>query len=921
MSNVASMFARKRPARASAPAPAPVEPSTPSVSGPRGLTGFRHGIYVSMSGSSYKGRQAIVTEFNPALYELKVSGTDYVEVRNERVNQVGDSIFTELGESLIKDYIPANRNQKYFKVYLFREPNNPNTQIGIEITKLTVVEQNLKKQGHDQYAIPHFLSDPMRLFVYKIPVDDTVAQITNTLSQLNFDQTQDLINQMSQLNIQNQPENQLQQLIQKLNEHHDEILDKVYHTEFSGQFEITMIIKSNVLEKYFINKDNFNDVKTMDPSVSHYLVDYVRNQRFALNQVERTPALTNFEKQIKHREDIKRQLSGESLENFYPSDVKVTAGPFRGKTFPFVAFHPAHVRVDIDNKNISTHLVVIRDETGNKLRSVYSRIFDTDVFYQDITLENGEYAQIKRIDPINNQLLRVVTRGGQEQVLHIHNDRYTLNQGVKLIFDTTEQEPEQEQEIRVQPQHIFSDEMDQEVQEVTDETPEEDDDYYGYEAPEESGSPMEQVDEKAVKQTFKDLERTQRELRQLTNEEKDIKKEIQTVLNKLGANDSEINVYDLIDKISNLLKNLSRVNANNVNLLVTANFKYIVVCMVLYELLTSHFTISLDDAVDSLLTSYFNTNDFRPTSLNQTIFIRNGTWSPYVAQNHLEPILARINEHLQSNNYREILRAILTNADLIIQSITGTALNVTRRRSNIPEDLIPLGLNIKTGRRYKDEALDMAMERLRSSKHQTLKMVSVNDLIEGTLPENEMPIYWSLYQNVLDTYQAELQSEAERLQRAGDTNTANAYRSIIPVLEKGPFGSRHVHSQLRELYNQLYRQLRSRLTNARLDRTRIRIDNEEARRVRGMLFAQGPDAPTPEIPSTSRSDDMIRKMLKRSQARREAEAERKSEERRKNAAPFVALTPHHVPRSEVADEKQEQPKSKRSKKSKQSKSE
>lgn len=877
MSNIASMFARKRPARASAPAP--VEPSTPSVSGPpRGLTGFRHGINISMSGSSHKGRHGIVTEFNPALYELRVSGTDYVEVRNERINQVGDSIFTELGESLIKDYIPANKNQKYFKVYLFREPNNPNTQIGIEITKLAFVEQILKKQGYDQYAIPHFLSDPMRLFVYKISVDDTVAQITNNLSQLNFDQTQDLINQMSQLNIQNQPENQLQQLIQKLNEHHDEILDKVYHTEFAGQFEITMIIKSNVLETYFINKDNFNDVKTMDPSVSHYLVDYVRNQRFALNQVERSQALTNFEKLVKRREDIKRQLSGESLENLYPSNVNVTSGPFRGKTFPFVAFHPAHLRVDIDNKNISSHLVVIRDESGNKLRSIYSRIFDTDVFYQDIILENGEYATIKRIDPINNQLIRIVTRGGQEQVLHIHNDRYKLNQGVKFIFDTTEQEQDQEQEtVRAQPQ-VFSDEMEPEVQEVTDEAPEEGDDDYGYEAPEEQ-SPIEKVDEQEAKTTFKDLERTQMEMRQLTNEEQDIKKEVQTVLNKLGANDSEINVYDLIDKISNLLRNLSRLNVNSINLLVTSNFKYIVVCMVLYELLTSHFTINLDDAVDSLLTSYFNTNDFRANSLNQTIFIRNGTWSPYVSQTHLAPILGHIHEYLQSNNYREILRSVLTNTDLIIQSIIGSSFNVTRRRSAVPEELIPVGLNIQTGRRYKDEALDVAMERLRSSKHNTIKMVTVNDLIEGTLPTTEMPVYWSFYKPVLDTYRTELQAEAEQLQRSGDINTANAYRSIIPILEKGPFGSNHVHSQLRELYNQLYRQLRSRLTNARLDRTRIRIENEEARTRRGMLFAQGPDTPTPEI-LTPRGDDIIRKMLKRSQARREAAAE----ERRKSVA-------------------------------------
>lgn len=903
MSNVASMFARKRPARASAPAPAPVEPSTPSVSGPRGLTGFRHGIHVSMSGSSYKGRHATVTEFNPALYELRVSGTDFVEVRNERINQVGDSIFTELGESLIKDYIPA-KNQKYFKVYLFREPNNPNTQIGIEITKLTVVEQNLKKQGYDQYAIPQFLSDPMRLFVYKIPVDASIAQITNTLSQLNFDQTQDLINQMSQLNIQNQPENQLHQLIQKLNEHHDEILDKVYRAEFAGQFEITMIIKSNVLETYFINSHNFNDVQTMNPSVSHYLVDYVRNQRFALNQVERTQALTNFEKQVRRREDIKRELSGASLENFYPSNINVTAGPFRGKSFPFVAFHPAHLRVDIDNKNISSHLVVIRDESGNKLRSVYSRIFDTDVFYQDIILGNGEYAQIKRIDPINNQLLRIVTRGGQEQVLHIHNDKYTLNQGVKLIFDTTEQDQDQPQEQEVVQSQVFSNEMEPEVQEVTDEVPEEGDDDYGYEAPEEL-SPIEQVDEKEAKTTFKDLERTQLEMRQLTNEEKNIKKEIQTVLNKLGANDSEINVYDLIDKISNLLKNLSKVNVNNINLLVTANFKYIVTCMVLYELITSHFTISLDNAVESLLTSYFNTNDFRENSLNQTIFIRNGTWSPYVSQNHLAPILRSINEFLQSNNYREILRAILTNADLIIQSITKTSFNLNRRRSAIPQDLIPVGLNIQTGRRYKDEALDAAMERLRSSKHTTLKMISINDLIEGTLPETEMPVYWSFYQPVLDTYKAELQAEVEQLQRSGDINTANAYRSIIPLLEKGPFGSNYVHSQLRELYNQLYRQLRSRLTNARLDRTRIRIDNEEARTARQMRFAQGPDAPTPDI-LPSRGDDLIRKMLKRSQARREAEAERKSEERRKNVAPVV-------------DEEPEQPKSKRSKTKKSSK--
>lgn len=830
-----------------APAPVAQQVQAQPEQGGR-IVSFRHGINIILKRGIYKGRYAIVKEYHPAQYELTVSGTDFVplsEFDSLNIKPVGQTILTELGESTIRGYFPPS-NQAYLPVYMYREPGNVNDiRVGIEATNKDVIYASLVSVYKNKAS--EFMKNKVNRFVYEIPL---VGSLVQQMQGLDLQDTGALMRQMLELQLNNQAPQPLVMLANELRESPN-ILQKITRSSITQILEleqgsgqpVKMINKNNIIgPKFYINVSdrNFGDIKMYNPNKANYLVDYRRNQYFSASSVfrARETGLPQMERQVKNREDIKNEILYKQNPQMprpaplFSGNVRVISGQYRNQEFLFNAFHPAYLTISIDNKPIMSHLVNIF-HNNELISKVDSPIYDSDVFYQDIRLTNGNVAEVKRI--IDNNNILVFEKDNNQTVRRTINrftDISSLNHGFKFI----EESPVQEEEaapVEGTPE-IVSDEILQE--EVADEPQEEREVDYNDELEEGETSDIQIEEQEApLRSTFRDMERTTFEFRKLTSDEETIKTEILKVLNNFGINEDIINMNDTISKANFVLDRLSaKVNTFRISrglpalsLKDTTSMKYIIVCVVLYELLRTEYPKNISSAVETLFnendSGYFKLSDAEPVTLNQNIFIMPGDWHPNVSQSHLVPLRTQI---IQNNTPRGTIDIILKNADEIIQSFLNTQFDVKQELKYRPIELIPLGINPVTGRRRREEEEEEQLQRVRTARRRI--GISVNDLIDNNIPQNETKILWGTYSNIL----ADMKGELEVHYRNSNNNT---YLLIKKLLSRGPYGKQDSSlntERLKEIYSRYYNILLSRLTTERLNRQQRQVERELQSRYR-----------------------------------------------------------------------------------------
>lgn len=877
-----SLFKNPRGSKGLEPSSPTPKPSSPRSTEPHqpGLVGFRHGINAIVKYSNLKGRLAEVKEFHPATYEVVVSGTDFVDVpKYAEISPIGSTIKTELGESVIQRYYPAQdpHDQSYITVYLFREPGNTNIQLGVGIKDRNYIASRLTPLYSDQ-AIANLMGEPSNVFLYKINMDD--IDLTQRIAGINLNELNIPLDQLTlnpeqaarerEFREQREREEREHEQRQQLNQFIDrlmgvdDIVERADTPRYLEPFDVSLVIKANIVKKYYVKKSHFKKqaqqtnqardpteiLEALDPKIGHYLVRFTRHQHFPLNYINRTNELTNFEKRIKNREDIKLNeliRLGELREfpdNFYPTEINIVRGPFRNQTRPFVKFHPAYLTLSIDNTFIYKHVVPIRRDNNEILMRNDSRIFDSDVFYQDIFLQSiGEqrieqYVQIKKINQQNNKRLHVFTQAQEQQqpqgeyIIHIYNDAFILNTGTVLI---KEQEQVQEEPEQSPVQEQMRQEMQQELEAAIDDEEEMEEGEVDYGEVNDARDVI-QDDEQPFQQTFRDLERTQVQTRELTQEERVIETEIQNVLNALNRN-PDFNVYNDIDTINNLLNTLARLNLGNegplqnVNLRITSNIKYITVCIVLYELLQSQTPLNITNAVDLLVNSYFKNADFQPNALNQNIFINEGNWNNILRRERIRPLQEQVQ---RTNDNRVKLRIILTNADSIIQSLLRTNLNIHEEIPTFTPELIAVSINPITGKRYRVEREEEALRRVRAPRQ--LNILSVQNLINRNEPENELPIVWNTrYTTILNNFILNTQTRF-----SDNRNQQRAFEIIKPFFTKGPYGVNYIDQRLHKFYMTLYRELLAKLSQSyseRIDQQVQQENNSQEQRIQQLIQA------------------------------------------------------------------------------------
>lgn len=826
---------------------------------------FTHGINVIFNGGTFKGHHGSVSDFYPASINLMTSGKAYIEAgKYGPIVQPGTMLFTDIGKSLVEQVLPSIGGQ-YVPIQLFKSRTDNQLRVGRVIDNANIITRSLLKQGKGLEEIQMMMENRNNHFLFELSLFDT--SLISNMSDLNIsgNEADILADQLTKMQINSETPAPLEQLSQEVKTN-TSLLDKIIHPEyFEDDIEVKVVFKRDLVgPQYYLNvSGNLGDIKMFNPNKTHYLVSYTR-------PVELKPSMVTIEKealkpgevafQIKHEKSsyigstkevkmTRQQIEKQEKSNQFKYIGSVTSGPYKGQRLEVVGYQPAHLDIILSTtgRKVSDHLIRKRTDKGDFIIDEYnnpvfekSLIHPSHIFYFDLLLKNGNYAQVNKIlsdDKISVTEKDSETRKYKKSEINM-SDIQNIQPGFK--FNEKDVPIKTEEEIMIVSGPTEVSEEEQEVFEEEDSDSQEID----Y-----ATSPVGEVDdeEQPQKASFKDTQRTFVEQRELNAQEKRLKDEIAGVLKLLKVHEDSIDVYVTIDNINSLIKNISNKLKSvdyTTDLYVTSNIKFIITCIVLYELVRTGFNKNLDTVVSILFPNYFTIKDIQAQNMNENIFLLK--WSDALSQERIDESVNKIREYRKTeSNYPKIIKELMINADIVLQGLLGLHINIVDRSPVKLEDLIPVGVNPVTGRRFKDEELEKSMIRQREASIKLRnEMVTVEDLISGkTLPVVEVPIVWSqINMPIIEKFKQSIQQKADNQ----SPELRQDYIYIRDNFNRAPFAIRDdpMKAAVRKAFEGMYKTLLSHIIQQNLKiekgKKRMREEQEQININRAKIMASKP---------------------------------------------------------------------------------
>lgn len=848
----------------SKPAQAQVE-SKVKPSGEAKKKSFTHGINVIFNHGTYKGYHGFVSDFFPAGISLMTSGRAFIDAQKygPLVNP-GTSLITEVGNSLVEQVLPAVGGD-YAPIQLFKSSEDKELRVGRVISNENIIMRSLMSQGKGMQEIQMMMDNPNNNFVIELTLFD--SSLINNMSDLNISSNAAdiLADKLTKMQINSETPAPLEQLSQEVKTN-SSLLDKIVHPEYFGdEIQVKVVFKRDLVgPKYYINvSGNLGDIKIYNPTKPHYLVSYTRPVMFnpSMVKIEKEPLQsgeTAF--QIKHEKFItgtkkeikmtKQQIEQEAQKSNFKYFGVVKSGPYSGQRLQVLDYTPSHLSVTLstNGRRITSHVIRKRTKDGEYIIDEFDNpVFETSlimpshVFYLDLLLKNGNYAQVNKILPNDNISITEKDADSRSYLQReISQDEIQeLQPGFKF---SGEKMPIQQEELFVQgPSQEETTDLEQQTYDDEGESDSQEVDY--------ATSPIDDIEveeEQPQKASFKDTQRTTIEQRELTKQEKSIKDESQRILKLLKVHDESIDVYSSMDTVLNLvnmIKNkLKAINFTG-DLTVTSNIKFIMVCIVLYELVKTGFDKNMDSVITMLFPSYFTIKDIQGQSMNENIFLMK--WEDNLSQEKIDAAISKIREYRQrESDYPKIVKEILKNADIILQGILGLHVNIIERAQVNLEELIPVGINPVTGRRFKDEALERDLQRGREASIKLRsQMVTVEDLLnDRQLPEQEVAITWAkINEPIIEKFKQEVQKKADT-----QVSLKQDYIYIKNNLVRAPFALRDdiMKPAVRKAFEGIYKTLLATIIKQNLKaekgKKRQREEQEQIRKNRARIASSRP---------------------------------------------------------------------------------
>lgn len=353
----------------------------------------------------------------------------------------------------------------------------------------------------------------------------------------------------------------------------------------------------------------------------------------------------------------KRSISKASAGPFVVGDtVTMKKGAFKGQSATIVnVYKPElHVYIDAIGQKKRRHFV------DNKERAIHS----DDVFYMDLRLTDGSFAQVVDID---GDVFTVL-------VYNIVDDKTVLQKRMISTRDISSYQPGftigtstslKRKERDYPEQEYIADE--QPVIERNDADDDDDlimDDFEEQEMQEEEDFTMEESD---FKQTFRDSERATIEARKLDARERSIQDKIKQILRFNPG--YEIDMFEAIDTAKGAIDTVKQqVQSHEIftpNFWSASDEKYIIACLVLYKMIRAMNTresITKEQFVNRLVSGgVFSRND-----INNSIFLRSG-WTPTFSVD-IPQLKAMVRKKSQ---YPLVIQIVFDNCNALLQSLYG----------------------------------------------------------------------------------------------------------------------------------------------------------------------------------------------------------------------------------------------------------
>lgn len=779
--------------------------------------GFKHGASVIMKEGEYKGYHGFVADFYPATYVLSEQGNGYTEVQGQRL-AIGERTITSYGDSMIKEFIPAKfsslADNELLELIVYN--NESEFKLGYVWKNKAYMINYFLNQGLNQENVMDMISNPNNIFIVDINNDFTLTMDSLHINRIS-DITDDIIESMNNMHFKSgtiAPISLVDNFSNtiKYNEtlQHELMfpLGKEYLdiNNVMKRLNPTNVIIKRINKRDVVGKPYFMYIRTGDyyiyrPDQDQYYVSYNKLVQFKPNMIE----IQKNDKRF----------------------AKVKTGPYARQIFKIEKYNPAHLKIILSSngRTIESHLVRIIDRRNNSINKT-SQIYPKHVFYIDLLLKNGNLAEcVKIIDidsfgrhlEINEQINQVYVKN---TISEFQLNKNTLIPNFKQLngfhfVDYTEQEQqeqEQEQVLNFIPKSYEMLEINEEINQENGDQPDFENEEKDYGEGEQefdehdaadTGEIIYENNEVKVQSSFKDNERMYRTEDKLTSTQKSLKSKINSVSRLIGHVVTD--EYELLKKVENVLECVKNSTKTSIKLDTSTNIKYVITCIIIYDIIQSGINFDLDIFLKKLFPEYFTIDDI--SNIENNVFINTKEQA-----SESKVFISNILQLKKSKNYREIIKVLLLQADKIIQQCLGIHVNMLNKYEFDAGLLIPLGVST-SGKRLREEENELALKKLRTA---LTKYLSYKDILNNKpLPEIETPIQWAHYKSIIDAYKRSLEKKQPE----------NNYKYIIENIYRIPFALQddipnNIKKYLTTIFNSIKLDIQRQISNENSERKR-----------------------------------------------------------------------------------------------------
>jgi hypothetical protein len=466
--------------------------------------------------------------------------------------------------------------------------------------------------------------------------------------------------------------------------------------------------------------------------------------------------------------------------------VSFQRGVYKNKKAELLNIESAYLNVQINaiGKIVTEHSVKL--ESGFGVR----KIVPEDVFYCDIELKNGSYFQVEEC--CKDKF--VGRKRGSDVTMTIFNDNIAkFMPGFTVLSSTVSSTTfEKEEEIDVKNMFVMDTIEESEECDDTDEKDEKDVDNYGDDNDKEKDVFETDVQyentEGEMKVSFKDTERSFVVQITFTKDEKEYLKMIEKCASVIG----EIsNAFALLDCVNDAVKTMKRELAKiDISDWKNTDAKYIIACLVVYDLLHNGYSMSVYD-FKKIVEKLYETGYITKNTISNSAFIRSDVdadmklkktcWNCIQMSNESKVSVKRL---YKESKYLDIVKIIMENCNIVLQNLFG---KVTFGSENSKMELIPVS-KPHTVREYPKYFL------------------TTRDIMDDVMVDTARKIIWGpKSQTLINIWK---QSLNKKLDEESNMDLKEIYKFVIENLDNAPIVLRTLESSEDNMDKLKYRELK-----------------------------------------------------------------------------------------------------------------